>query len=180
MKKHCVFVLLALGFASVALATHDPQRVRDTCYEAYTTAFPAGQVATSENIENWDKLFVDGAYFACPHGVPEYTIPEVHSGNVKDLFNKNVDLNKIMIGNSIGSAIQVAGDSCSFVTLKMFHNKQDPTCFGLYHAVQVIRVNDDGKITEWMEHFDYEKMMEQVKRCFGESTTERILETFDS
>lgn len=148
-------------------ASIDPSQVRAHCINAFELAFPK-QAWTTENdlrafTSNVSAERKADTYFACPlGGGPGSELADFSGSDLFDWYMRTFDPNKLRYTEIITSEVSVVNYVCSmdkmfFASLGRCH----------VHATSrlMIEVDEDGKLVQWLDHFDQEDLNQKMGVC---------------
>ena len=141
--------------------------IRAHCINAFELAFPKQQWTTENDLRafvaNVSTERKTDTYFACPLGGGIGSeLSNFDSGDLLDWFLTAFNPNALRYTEIIMSEVSVVNNVCSmdklfFATIGNCH----------VHAMSrlMIEVDEDGKLVQWLDHFDQEDLNQKMGVC---------------
>lgn len=141
--------------------------IRAHCINAFELAFPKQQWTTENDLRafvaNVSTERKADTYFACPLGGGIGSeLSNFDSGDLLDWFLTAFNPNALRYTEIIMSEVSVVNNVCSmdklfFATIGNCH----------VHAMSrlMIEVDEDGKLVQWLDHFDQEDLNQKMGVC---------------
>lgn len=163
-----VIVFLFLHTFIRPASSIDADQVRAHCINAFELAFPKQQWTSENDLRAFTanvstERKSGGTYFACPlGGGPGSELRDFTGSDLFDWFMKMFNPNKLQYSEIIMSEVSVVNNVCSMD--KMFFAVIG-NCH--VHAMSrlMVEVDEDGKIVQWLDHFDQGDLNQKMGVC---------------
>jgi len=164
-------LLLSLLFLLCAVVSPvtslDADQVRAHCVNAFELAFPKQRWTSENDLRAFAaNVSVERRYdtfFACPlGGGPGSELSDFEGGDLLGWFLEYFNPNSLKYSEMIISEVSVVNNVCSmdklfFAVIGECH----------VHAMSrlMIEVDEDGKLVQWLDHFDQEDLNQKMGVC---------------
>ena len=168
---YCAFLLFFfLEIPNPVVSIHADE-VRAHCINAFELAFPKQRWTSESNLQpftaNVSTERKQDTFFACPlGGGPGSELTDFSGSDLMDWFLKMFNPNVLQYTEIIMSEVSVVNNFCSIDKLFFATFGEGlHTCH--VHAMSrlMIEVDEDGKLVQWMDHYDQEDLNQKMGVC---------------